>query len=220
MKASTLFLLLLWAGAVFAQTDPLPAPTTKPLPEAAITLRWNDAASVVSVALPNEGKHAIQVIGVRTTGSLFVMDFPATVASGKTGEIVLKYVAQVDSSGTEEFVHVLTSEGLRTGKVVLQREEAVQFEKQTLEWPVGGAAAAKSVVILAKAGTAAPKKVRVLGKEKDNSAVLETVEAGRYRVTVTPGSTAKPRKFAVAVEFDQPLPGVAPVIYCVVADAE
>ena len=196
--------------------DPDPAHPAPPTYE--LTAKWNERGSaVLSVPIKNDFGRPLKILGVQATRGVFIGDFPTTLGAQKEDVISFVYEAADNTDGDTDLIRVLTDRGIREIIVKIVREAAVNLSARELSWKVGEAAEAKSVTLTVAAGTVTPQKVRVTG---GHQVVLETSGAGLWRIKVTPASTAKAGTFAVFVEFDQPLPGTAPVILGVIQPKE
>lgn len=196
-----------------------PADPAQPTPPAyELTAKWNERGSkLLTVPLKNDSERPLHVLGVQATRGVFVADFPAVLAPGKADDIAFVYEAADNTDGDTDLIRILTDQGIREILVKIAREAAVRFDTRELTWKVGDSVSAKSATITVAAGTVTPKKVRVSG---GHQAVLESAGANTWKVSITPASTAKSGKFAVFVDFDQPLPGTAPVILGVIQPKE
>jgi len=197
-----------------------PADPAQPAPPTyELTAKWNErwSVSVLSVPFKNESEKPLKILGVQATRGIFIGDFPSTIGPGREDTIAFVHEGADNTDGDLDLIRVLTDQGIKEILVKIAREAAVKFDVRELAWTVGDAAEAKSATITVTAGTVTPQKARVTG---GHQAVLESAGAHTWRVKVTPASTAKSGKFAVFVDFDQPLPGTAPVILGVIQPKE
>lgn len=176
-----------------------------------LSAKWNERMSVdvMSVPLKNESDRPLEVLGVQATRGIFIGDFPDKIAPGKEDLLSLVYVASDNTDGDIELIRVYTDQGIKEILIKVDREAAVNFDTRELSWVVGEDATPKVALLSVVSNTVVPQGVRVTGGHR---AVLENAGEGRWRVRVTPDSTAKSGRFAVFVDFDKPLPGMAPVI--------
>lgn len=92
------------------------------------------------------------------------------------------------------------------------RDAAYTISARQLSWQVGEAATTKSVTIELGYGIKLAGARAMLG----HNATVQSLGNGSYRIDVTPRSTAKPVNFPVLLDFDQDVPGAAPLITCVI----
>lgn len=189
-----------------------PAPLTYEL-----TAAWNSRTQAHSVPLANDSDKQLEVLGVQSSSGIFLVDFPQKIAAKKSDSIGFVYHAADNTDGDLDLIRVLTDQGIKDILVKIVRESAVKFDTRELQWTAGDALEAKSATITVTTGTVTPQKVRVAG---GHQAVLEAAGANTWKVKITPASTAKSGKFVVSVDFDQPLPGTAPVILGVIRPKE
>lgn len=182
-----------------------------------ITAAWNEKTKdKLSVPLSNSGDTVLAVLGVQATRGIFIVDFPSKVKAKGEDKINFIYDAADDTDGDMEVIRVKTDQGIVVLNVHITRQAAVTFDKKELNWKTGAKADPQTVTIKIPNGQVSPKKLKVSGS--GNKADLVKVDGQTYQVKVTPALTAKSTQFAVTVQFDQPLPGVAPVIRCVVGE--
>lgn len=212
----------LWAQANPAPTSTEPAalpivPSPNPLetaPTYELSVKWNEkGTNVLTVPFKNDSKQALHVMGVQASPGLFIGDFPFTVAPGKEEKIAFFYSAPDNTDGDLDVIRVLTDQGVREIRVSIKREKAVQFNATTLQWTQGSPALPQTVDFSVTAGTVVPKKLRMLGGA-NHKADLLNLGQGRYRVVVTPNSTAAVQKFPVFIDYEPALAGSVTVIYC------
>lgn len=189
-----------------------------PPPTYELALKWNDrATAVLTVPLKNDDEKPLKILGVQATRGIFIVDFPGTVPSKKEEKLSFIYSAADNTDGDTDLIRLLTDQGLKEIVLKLAREEVVRFDAKELAWAAGAPAEAKAITLTVAAGTAVPVRARATG---GNQAVLEPVNATTWRVKVTPASTAKSGSFPIFLDFDQPLPGRAPVILGVIQPKE
>jgi hypothetical protein len=172
---------------------------------------------VQTVPLANDTDQPLQILGVQTSGGLFVVDFPDKLPAKKSDTIAFVHQPAENSDGDLEVIRVLTDQGIRQIHVKVAREEVARLDLRELRWTVGDPVTAKSATLTLTAGTVQPVRVRATGGSK---AELERVDATTWRIKVTPAATAKSGQFAVFVDFDQALPGKAIVILGVIQPKE
>ena len=218
LLASALALGLALSSASFAQSPNAAVRLTPTVganaaqSKATLTAKWNDTTQTFIVEFRNDSNSLLRIDGIQTSNGLYVVDFPKNVPKKGSADITLIYAPQPGVSSTVDIVKLLTDQGEKVVQVVHSREIVARFDTQQLTWAAGDARVGKSAIITVTANTAVPTGVRALGP--GNYAVLEPLGNGSYRVTVTPGSTAKAGHFPVFVDFNPALPGVAPVIAC------
>jgi hypothetical protein len=179
-----------------------------------VPLTWNERADkVLSISITNDSRRALKIYGTQATGGIFVVDYPADLAPGKTDTISFVHNAPDNTDNECDLISLLTDQGIRIFRLNMIRQNAASLSSRELTWTQGGSADTKTVTLTVVAGTVIPQKIRTTG---GNTAVLEKVNATTWAVRVTPASTAKSGKFAVFVDFDQPLPGQAVVILGVI----
>lgn len=179
-----------------------------------LALVWNERGSaVLTVPFKNSTEHPLRILGVQATGGLFVGDFPTTVAPGKEDGIAFVYQAPDNTDGDIDLIRVLTDQGVKEVRVKLARQLAASFSTRRLVWRVGEAKESKTADITVAANTTVPRAVRTT---KGNTATLEFLASGLFRIKVAPGSTAEAQTFPVFVDFDPALPGGSVVLTCVV----
>lgn len=178
---------------------------------------WDETQATIRVPFTNSSALALDLIGVQTSGSLYVVSFPTSLPPGRSGEIVLAYSADSGTQADSDLVKLLTSQGTRAIELVQDREPVVQFEAEELAWALGDRTPTKSVKLQLAPGTAQLRGVRAYGE--GNAAKLQDLGGGWYRVDVTVGSVDAPEKFPVVLDFFPTLAGVRNVILCSVSAA-
>lgn len=198
---------------VVASQPAQPAPPTYEL-----AVKWNDKLKGVdTVPLANTSDQPLHILGVQSTGGVFVGDFPTTVSPGKEEQISIVYNSLSNASGDVDLIRVLTDQGVKEIRIQLTRGKAVSLSAKQVAWTVGDSPQAKTVVLTVTADTVKPTSVRTTA---DNVAVLTAVDATTWNVQITPGSTAKSGKFPVFVNFDHPMAGGNPVILGIIQPKE
>lgn len=232
MKLRLILSFALIGTAGFAQnaSTPSSAPANVPLrlvvpedpvqlqpPRYEITASWNDKTKdSLSVPLTNTGDKTFNVLGVQATRGLFIVSYPDKVKAGGQGAINFIYDAADNTDGDMEVIRAKTDQGIKTIHVQIKRDAAVTFEAKELKWKVGGSADSKTVNLNIPNGVVTPRLVKV--SPSSHKAEIEKVDGKNFKVKVTPASTAQATQFIVSIEFDQPLPGTAPIILCTVGN--
>jgi hypothetical protein len=205
---------LLAAAALAADKRPVNEPvTTQPTPPSmSLRLKWDESSRTFNVPVANDESRVLRVLGVQATAGLFVVDFPKTIPPHGSADFTFLYAARPGLGGTADVIRVRTDRGEKVVQINHDREPTAQLDSLALNWQQDEAARGKSVILTVPARTAVPKGVKAMGS--GNAAELQPLGDGRYRVTVTPASTAKPQKFPVFVQLEPAVPGVANVILC------
>lgn len=192
---------------VVTNSDPVePAPATFQ-----VAVAWNARGKEgLSVPLKNDSTDTWQVLGVQSSAGIYIQDFPNKIKPGDSGEVDFIYDSREDTDSAVELIRVKTDNGVKTLAVQIQREIAVAFDTHEVHWKVGDPLASKSIIMTVSTGTVTPQNLKT---SNGVSATLEPIDSTRYRVSITPKSTAKTDRFQVAVKFDKGLPGVSTKIY-------
>src|SRR5690349_19115438 len=102
MKTNSLWVALFLAAAICGRADspkvvdatapssPALTPVSPDSPvamtphavQATVSVKWNESSLNVTVNYHNEGKTPLRIDGIKTTGGLFIVDYPRTVAPG------------------------------------------------------------------------------------------------------------------------------------------
>lgn len=197
----------LFTGAATAQTVTTSAALEVPL-------KWNSRGSdVLSVPIKNDSDKPLKVLGVQATRGLFLGDYPSEIRAKAEDRISFIYQAPDNTEGSVDIIRVLTDRGIVEIPVKLAREEAVRFDSRKVSWQVGEASDEKSITITVSGSVTMPKAARTT---KGNSATLDFLGGGQFRVRVRPGSTSDVQTFPVFVDFDPALPGGAMVLTCAI----
>lgn len=232
MKSLPLVLLLAlllprWSAAqtnnaATGLTDSVTLPTSvRPeIPTVSLALKATEAIRTFVLTVRNDEEVSLKVFGAQTTSGLYVVDYPREIAAKGQASATLLYVARQNSTATTDLLRLMTDRGEKVIQLEHGRDPLVQFDVPGLQWQQNERPAPKSVIVtvLDSRGGPAPKGVRALGA--GNSATVETIGEGRYRITVTPGSTAVPGQFPVMIQFVPTSPGLPTVLSCVVAAKE
>ena len=195
-------------------------PTTPSVPTTLVStgvnigLGLSDTQKVgIVVPIPNSTGSAVDVLGVQTTGDLFVEAVPPTIPANGSVNLTVIYYGTGGTSGGMDTVRILTSAGLIVVPVTHGRPQAVTLSTTSLSWAVGETDA-KSVTINVAGGATMPKAAHAYGV--GNTASITFQSAGAYVLTVQPGSTAQASRFPVIVDLDPALPDVFIAINCTV----
>lgn len=224
MTRLTLACFLALVASVCAQTPSTPPPdaplrpviNAEPVQPASaryeLAVEWSEKRKDnLAVPLENKGTDVMNVLGVQSSAGIYIVDYPSRVKAGASEPIDIIYEAADNTDSASEYIRVKTDQGIKTIIVSIKREDAFTLDSSELKWAVGGAATAKSFTVnIKKAGLELKKAKCTSGGHK---AQVEAINSTTYRVTVTPGSTAKAAQFAVFLEFDKALPGKAAVVY-------
>jgi len=175
-----------------------------------VPLAWNERADkVLSISIKNDSGKALKIYGAQATGGVFIVDYPTNLEPGIDDIISFLHNAPDNTDDESDLISLLTDQGIKVLRLDIVRQPAVSFDRRELTWTAGGPAETKTVTLTAAPSTVVPQKIHATAGV---TAVLEQISATTWVVKVTPASTAKPGKFAVFVDFDQPLPGQATVI--------
>lgn len=186
-------------------------------PQFEIAVGWNDRTKdKLSVPLTNASDKPLQVLGVQATRGIFIVDYPNKIKAKGDDLIDFIYDAADNTDGDMEVIRVKTDQGIKLIHVQIKRSAVFNFDTRELRWKVGGKADTKTVTLKVPDSQVAPKRAK--SSSGGHTAEIEKVDGTTFRIKVTPSSTDKATQFAVAIEFDQPLPGVAPVIMGVVGE--
>jgi len=188
---------------------------SEPVTNYSLNLQWNQTSANVSLTFPNSSANAITVLGVQTTGNLFVTDFSPSAAAGANCTIDLMFQAQPNTQSDADVIRLLTSDGIKVLRVALGRPQVASFDTSTLTWAVGDPAVAKVATLTLTNGVQAVSAQAMSG----NSVAVASVGNGVYTISVTPLSTAKPMTFPVVVTLNPAVPNVTPVVTCTVTPA-
>ena len=229
MKSSVLSacvaVLIALPGAIKAQTSTKIDPTSnaRPIPEAptmaipvanySAGLKWNESKrSSMGVNYKNDSKSPLKIEAVQTSGAVFLIDYPKTISPGGTGVFTVLLDVKAGTQGDADLIVFKSSEGEKTLRLNRDREVVATFDKKELNWSVGEKSAAKSVTVRLGFGVKVKGAKTMLGHD----AKVEDAGGGNYRVVVTPKSTAKGGTFPVILTLDPEVPGVTPMITCVI----
>ena len=190
-------------------------PENKLLAATSLALKWNEKSRTLKVPFKNTAAAVMVIQGVQTSGGLFVVNFPKSLAAGRTDEIEVLVDTPTGTSAVADYLRLRTNLGDQVIPLNHDREQVFTLDKNNLQWVQDELVLAKSVSFTLAANTAVPKSVKVLSGG-GHQAQLESLGGGRYRVAITPASTAKTSQFPVVIEMEPALPGVAPVIHCAV----
>lgn len=180
-------------------------------------LKWNESRRQFLLPVENSTASPVDIIGVQTSGDIFVCNVPKNIPAKGSVKLHLYLVAGNGSANTQERVRVLTSAGEQVIQVLHDRPQSVALEPTDLAWTVGGAAIEKSVAVTIKVPGVKVQGVRAGGE--GNSATLEELGSGVYKVKITPGTLSKANSFPVFLDVYPRLAGVAAVIRCEVGEA-
>lgn len=202
------------SAQVPTQNAPPPILPAKAFPASiSLGLAWNESYRTgVTVPISNPYSTALEVLGVQTSGNLFVTDFPKTIGANGTGSMTLIYFSRFNSTGDSDSVRILTDQGEVDIPVAHARAAAYQLSAQRLTWNVGEAPAAKAVTVTFAANTTVPLAATAMGRQ--NTVTIEPQGGGAYLISVTPASTASPENFPAIVTLNPALPGGPIVIGC------
>ena len=193
----------------------LSTPERPETPTVSLALKVGEALRTFTVTVQNGEGNPLKVYGAQATGSLYVVDYPREIAAKGEATVTLLYLARQNSTATADLLRLITSGGEKTVQFNHDREAAVQFDATSLQWRQDEAAVAKAVTVTIPNQVTVPKGVSVM--DAGSTAAIEALGGGRYRIFITPGSTAKPRRFPVMIQFAPALPGANTVIVCSVA---
>lgn len=185
-------------------------------PRVTVMRSWDEQRALIRVPLENDARAELKIEGVQTTGSLYIVGFPKTIAAGAKAELVLAYAAEAGTHADLDLVKLLTNQGTRFIEVAQDREPVAGFETNRIQWKIGDVPATKNIILVLADPAISAKAVRVGGN--NNKAGLINLGGGRYRIEVTPASTAKRGEFPVFVEFEPALTGVPNVIVASVVE--
>jgi hypothetical protein len=221
---SALFLFLVCP--VRAQTTTASDDTSKqdlrPIPEAplapedaveySLDLKWNESRVDATVTYENSSDQPLKISGIQCSGGLFIVDYPQNIPAKGAGKINLIFQAKIGTQSDMEIIRLKTDAGDKLIRIAHDRPTVASFDQPTLVWQIGDTPAAKSVVLTLANGVKAAKVQAMRG----NSATIEDLGGGRFRIAVMPKSTAKPTTFPVIVTLDPEVPGVTPIITCTI----
>lgn len=205
-----------WLGAACIQAAPPPATPAAPPPiiiikPTRITFHqaWNEVESEIVVPFTNEGRTDLKLIGVQSTGGLYVESYPQKIKTGGTENFKLLYLGRPQVEGTVDLVRIHTNQGERLIEVVHAQDDAVTFSTHEVKWKVGDPAISKDVLLKVVPNTVKIVSVKASGGQQ---AELLSDGANVFRVRITPATTTKSKNFTVIVETDPALPGKSTVI--------
>lgn len=194
-------------------------PITEKKLTAKLNLNWDDRKKdKVFVNVENPYDLALKIDGVQTSANLYVVDFSKNIPARKTGVIELVYDTQANSDSSLDLIRIKSNLGIQVIEVIPEREKIVSFSSRTLSWTVGDPVTPKFVELELAAESGVIPKLRKVSRA--HTAILEDLGGSRYKIIVTPRSTAKPEDFSVFVDFTPDVPGVASVILCQVKAKE
>lgn len=200
-----------------------PATESRPLPEASkaalpvtdysLKLKWNESKrDSIAVQYKNTSDRLLRVDAVQTSGSVFLIDYPKVIPPGGTGSFTIMLETKLGTQSDSDIIRFKTNEGEKTLKLNHDREVVATFDQPKLSWQVGEAATPKAAVLRLGYGVKGAEVKAMMG----HSAKIEDRGDGSFLVTVTPKSTAKGGSFPVIVRLNPEVPGVTPIITCVI----
>jgi hypothetical protein len=224
MKTASRFVVITFALAacIFAQQSSPPTvststPTTTTA-GAAIGLGLTDTQKEgILVPVPNSSSSAVQVLGVQTSGDLFIESLPSSIPAGGSANLTMLYYDTGGTSGGKDLIRVLTSSGIVVIPVDHGRPQPVTLSTNSLSWAIGETGM-KSVTIDVAGGVTTPMAARALGV--GNSATITFLQSGSYRIDIQPGDATQANRFPVMVDLNPVLPDVTIAISCTVGLAQ
>ncbi len=196
----------------------LPTAEKPEVPARSLGLAAGESLRVFDIKVQNDEEQPLKVFGAQTTSGLYLVDFPRAIPARGEAAVTVVYLAKPGSSSTADLVRLLTDRGEKVVQIDHGRTQVVALETTALRWNQGEKAGAKSVIITVTPGSTVPKGARAMGT--GNTAVIEALDENRYRIDITPASTAKAQQFPVFIQFAPELPGVSAVITCSVVAAD
>ena len=196
----------------------LPTAEKPEVPARSLGLAVGESLRVFDIKVQNAEEQPLKVFAAQTTSGLYLVDFPRAIPAKGEGAVTVVYLAKPGSSGTADLVRLLTDRGEKTVQIDHGRAQVVSLDASSLQWKQGDKAGTKSVIITVAGDATVPKGVRAMGV--GNTAAIEALGNNRYRVDITPASTAKAQQFPVFIQFAPELPGVNAVITCSVTAAD
>lgn len=188
------------------------------IPSVSLNLKDGEMLRTFGVTVQSDEDQPLKIFGAQTTGGLYVVDFPAEISTKGQGTVTLLYIARQNATGTTDLLRLMTNRGEKVVQVEHGRQAAVVYDATALQWSEGEGNITKSITFTMVSSVAVPKGVRALGT--GNSAVLVALGDNRYRVDVTPASTAKAGQFPVMIQFAPLLPDAPAVISCQILPKE
>lgn len=197
-----------------ADLRPVPATALTPADavDYALDLNWNDSQVDATVSYNNTSAKPLKVAGIQCSGGIFIVDYPSNIAPNGSGKIDLIFAAAPGTQSEAEFIKLRTDGGDKLIRIALNRPVVASFDQPILSWNVGATAAGQSVVLTLTNGVKATGVKAMLG----NSATINDLGGGKYRITVLPKGTAKQTSFPVFVTLDPAVPGATPIITCTI----
>lgn len=181
-----------------------------------LSLAWTDTTRSVQILVSNPGTKALQVLGVQSTGGLYVVDYPKTIPAGGSASVSAIYEAKAGTDSDVELIRLKTDVGEKLVRLTLAREPVVTFETKQLKWTVGERLQAKTVLVVLDKGVT----IKGVAAPKGHSAEVQKINATSYRIVITPQSTAKATTFPVSVTLDPSVPGIMPFITCSIVSVD
>lgn len=193
-----------------ASTPPTPPPIILITPtRATFHQGWNEVESEITVPFKNVGLTELKLLGVQSTGGVYVQEYPQKIKAGGTEKFKLLYLGKPQMEGRVDLVRIHTNQGERLIEVVHLQDDAVTFSTHEVTWTLGGPTISKDVLLKVVPNTVKIVSVKASG---DHKAELLNDGANVFRVRITPSTTAKSKRFTVLVETDPVLPGKSTVI--------
>lgn len=184
-------------------------------PEVSLDLKWNEQQRTFFVTVPNPSPAPVKILGVQSTGDLYVTTVPDAIpANGEIDLKLLLFARRDGASADADVLRVLTEAGERVIRINYNRDKVVEYSATSLTWKQGEAPTPKTVTLTVVPNRIVPMAARALGE--GNQVTLAAKDKRSYTVTVTPGSTATPSQFPVIITFDENAPGVPTVIGCAI----
>jgi len=178
----------------------------------ALNLDWNQTQGSFDLQYANSAGHAITVQGIQSSGDIFVVSYPSSIAAGATGTISVLYSSQPETDSAGDVVRLMTSDGIKLITLAHNRPAVATLSAAALSWQVGEAAAAKTVTLTLANGVTASGATAMLGGQ----ASVRNNGNGTFTISVIPPGTTKALSFPVIVILTPAVPNVTPVISCTV----
>lgn len=188
--------------------------TPRPLPadDRAISLAWTETSRNLQIEVSNADSAALKILGAQSTPAVYIVDFPKTIPARGSAAVSIIYEAKAGAEGEVELIRLKTDRGEKLIRISVAREPVVTFETKQLRWNVGEAVQPKTVLLAVDSAVS----VKSVNAAKGHTAVFQRINATNYRIVVTPQSTAKPTSFPVTLTLNPSVPGITPVITCLV----